>query len=361
MNKFSKTAIALATVIGITACGDTDNDSNAQSDTKRTVQVVELSNPNAQSIKHFNGVVSSQDVAGLSFRVPGTIETLLVDEGDLVEKGQLIATLDKHDYQVALEELQAKLLEAQSAHKLAANELKRVKQARKDDAIASVNLDRAMSGFERSAAVVKVVEKNIQRAEDALRYTELRAPFDGIVGGLVFEEFEQVAPGLAIVDLQAPNSLQVEIDVPENLIANMSVGQTASVSWYGSDAQLDAEVSEISPFPHIIKQTYTVKLTLPEASDELFIGKSLVVSANVSGKAPAYCIPYSALMGEGQYMQVNVIQNNQVTRTAVEVKSLDAQNACVDGELAQGDQVVVNGTKYLLDGETIGKVVVRSE
>ncbi|MCV5276044.1 hypothetical protein OFC49_35485, partial [Escherichia coli] len=73
------------------------------------------------------------------------------------------------------------MLEAQSAHKLAKAELKRVKQATSDDAIASVNLDRAISSYERSLSAVKVVEKNIQRAKDALRYTTLRAPFTGIV------------------------------------------------------------------------------------------------------------------------------------------------------------------------------------
>ncbi|MCV5664160.1 biotin/lipoyl-binding protein, partial [Escherichia coli] len=84
------------------------------------------------------------------FRVPGTVESVFVNKGSVVEKGQVIATLDKHDYQVSLEELQARMLEAQSAHKLAKAELKRVKQATSDDAIASVNLDRAISSYERS-------------------------------------------------------------------------------------------------------------------------------------------------------------------------------------------------------------------
>ncbi|MCV6037316.1 HlyD family secretion protein, partial [Escherichia coli] len=87
---------------------------------------------------------------------------MFVNKGSVVEKGQVIATLDKHDYQVSLEELQARMLEAQSAHKLAKAELKRVKQATSDDAIASVNLDRAISSYERSLSAVKVVEKNIQ-------------------------------------------------------------------------------------------------------------------------------------------------------------------------------------------------------
>ncbi|MCC4820996.1 biotin/lipoyl-binding protein, partial [Vibrio lentus] len=90
------------------------------------------------------------------FRVPGTIQKMMVSVGDSVKKGQPLAQLDPHDYQVALEELQARALEAKSAHKLAKSELVRVKQAIADNAIADVNLDRAISGYERSEAAVKV-------------------------------------------------------------------------------------------------------------------------------------------------------------------------------------------------------------
>lgn len=93
------------------------------------------------------------------FRVPGTINNIAVKAGDSVVKGQLIAQLDDHDYQVVLQELEAKMLEAQSAHKLAKAELQRVQQAAQDDAIAQVNLDRAISGYERSQSAIKVVKK----------------------------------------------------------------------------------------------------------------------------------------------------------------------------------------------------------
>ena len=71
------------------------------------------------------------------------MESVFVNKGSVVEKGQVIATLDKHDYQVSLEELQARMLEAQSAHKLAKAELKRVKQATSDDEQKKASLDKA--------------------------------------------------------------------------------------------------------------------------------------------------------------------------------------------------------------------------
>lgn len=361
MNTFTHNSLLVAMALGLSACSEGEVTLPSTAVEQTTVQVIELKSPSSQTLKHFNGIISSQNSAGLSFRVAGTIETLLVDEGDFVEKGQLLATLDKHDYQVALEELEAKMLEAKSAHALASNELKRVKQARADDAIASVNLDRAMSAYERSAAMVKVVEKNIQRAQDALRYTELRAPFSGLVGRIAYDEFEQVLPGAAVIGLQTPNALQVEIDVPENLIASIKTGQEATLSWYGSEAQRAAKVTEIAPFPHLIKQTYTVKLALSQPSDELFIGKSVVVSTTNAQQVPAYCLPYSALVGEQDTLHVHLIRDQQVEKRAVAVRSLNANTACVDGQLSAGEQVVVSGTHYLSDGQKVANVLVRAD
>ncbi|ETX83917.1 hlyD secretion family protein, partial [Vibrio parahaemolyticus EKP-028] len=168
MNHQIKTAALSTIALSLLGCNQAQPQVEEPS-ASRPVQVIEVNERNEELNKSFSGIVKAKETASLSFRVPGTVESVFVNKGSVVEKGQVIATLDKHDYQVSLEELQARMLEAQSAHKLAKAELKRVKQATSDDAIASVNLDRAISSYERSLSAVKVVEKNIQRAKDALR------------------------------------------------------------------------------------------------------------------------------------------------------------------------------------------------
>ncbi len=324
-----------------------------------TLQVIKLNSLENQSTRHFSGLVRAHDSANLAFRVPGTLSEVLVQPGDNVKKGDLIARLDPHDYQVALEELQAKMLEAQSAHKLAKAELKRVKQATEDNAIASVNLDRATSGYERSLSAVKVVDKNIQRAKDTLRYTQLVAPFDGVIASVGFDAHEQVLPGIAVATMQDNSTLDVEIDVPENMIDQFSINDTGSVTWYQSDSTLNAHVTEIAPLPHLIKQTYTVTYTLDNASQQLFSGKSVTVSSQAAVSKDSFCIPYSALVGEKETMHINVVRDNEVVATPVELKSLDAYQACISGNVKGDDYVVVSGSFYLKDGDVADKLVLR--
>lgn len=358
MNRISTLTLACSVALGLSGC----NQAQVEQTTpvvQTKLQVIQLSESQGQTAKHFSGLVTAQEQAALAFRVPGTIEKMLVAEGKKVTKGQLIARLDPHDYQVVLEELEAKMLEAQSAHKLAKAELKRVKQATQDDAIASVNLDRAISGYERSLSAIKVVEKNIQRAQDTLAYTELKAPFDGVIGRVDFEQHEQVLPGIAVATLQDNRQLEVEIDVPETLIEAFEVGQISSVSWYQSEHVLNAYVTEIAPLPHLIKQTYTVTYRIEKGSAQLFPGKSVSISTHIGNSQQSYCIPYSALVGSKEQMHVNLVRDNRVVGLPVELASLDAYQACIKGELNADDYVVVSGSQYLSNGQRADDIVIR--
>ncbi|MGF1911749.1 efflux RND transporter periplasmic adaptor subunit [Vibrio kasasachensis] len=360
MNKIYTVALASAVVIGVSGCNQTQVD-EPQKVAQTILQVVQLGDSTPDTAKHFSGIVRSQEQAALAFRVPGTIEQIYVSKGDTVTQGQVIARLDPHDYQLALEEMEAKMLEARSAHKLAKVELKRIKQATHDDAIASVNLDRAVSGYERSLSAVKVVEKNIQRAKDTLSYTQLKAPFDGVIGRIDFEQHEQILPGIALGSLQDNMQLEVEIDVPETLIEAFEIGQIGAASWYGSEQFLNAYVTEIAPLPHLIKQTYTVTYRIEKGNAHLFPGKSISISTHIGNNTTDYCIPYSALVGHKEQMHINLIRENKVVYTQVELNSLDAYQACVKGDLNADDYVVVSGSHYLSDGQSADKFVIRRQ
>ena len=360
------TALAAALVMVLGGCQQSHDPKQAALSPEKAsavpvLQVIQLKDTGAKNTKQFSGIVRAQEQAALAFRVPGTIATINVVKGDSVKQGQLIATLDPHDYQVALETLRAKKLEAQSAHKLAKAELKRVRQALADDAIASVNLDRAISGYERSVSAIKVIDKQIQRAQDTLSYTQLTAPFDGVIGTVNREAHEQILPGVALATLQDTMQLEVDIDVPETLISAFARGQQGAVSWYQSDGSLSAHVSEIATLPHLIKQTYTVTYRIEKGSAALFPGKSVSLTTHLGEVQHAYCVPYAALVGNKANMHVNVVRDQAVSRTPVKLTSLEANQACVEGALQAQDYVVVSGSQYLADGQRVDSLVVRHQ
>lgn len=359
MKKQQLISVLALSSVALVGCNQTQ--SLVVEKTPRPIEVVELSTQQTHSIKQFSGTLQASETAELSFRVPGTIHQILVQEGQRISKGDVIARLDPHDYTISVLEIEARLSEAKAAHQLAKSEYLRVKQATQDDAIAKVNLDRALSGYKRSAAMVKVVKQNLIRANDALGYTELQAPFDGVISNQKFEQFEQAIPGISVFTLHQPNQLEAVIDVPENLAHLFQENQSANISWYQEKQIYSASLKEVGTQPHPIKQTYRVTFQLDgfdvsEKPAYLLPGKAVKVSVPFAYANNAYCLPYSALIGQKGEQKVLLANDHEIESRHVELASLDANQACINTGLMVGDKVVVTGADYLKDGDPVGQL-----
>jgi RND family efflux transporter MFP subunit len=323
----------------------------------RSVEVTELHPESFYSQKQFTGVIQSSQKSKLSFRVPGVIEEVLVKEGESVKKGQLLARLDPHDFEVHLSELMARRDEATAAFDLAKIELDRIKQATDDDAIAKVNLDRAISGFKRSEAMVNVMQKNIQKAQDALSYTQLKAPFDGVIAQQKIDVFEQVIPGISIFTLHKLDTLEAVIDVPENMIEQLNSVEKAKVQWYNSNTIIDATFQEKSTQPDPIKQTYKVSFKLANVPKGILPGKSITLSIAVEPEEDNFCLPYSAIVGEHSSQNIFTVEQGKINTVPVQVETLNANLVCLKGDLKTGQKVVVTGAPFFKQGDSVGPML----
>lgn len=358
IQKFPLIRNSLAVIIAaslLTACG-------AQEEEKveiaaRPVNVIELSTQDNLQAFRFSGVIKSHQTANLAFRVPGTIDEILVKEGDVVKKDQVIAKLDPHDYQVSVNELTARLNEAKAAHKLATVELRRTRMAAADNAVASVNLDRAVSGEARAAASVEMLKQSLKKAQDALRYTSLKAPFDGVIGQRFVDEHEQTSPGLSVVSIQQPNNLEAVVDVPEKQIGQFSKGLKGSVVWYQHTDGVPAEVTEVATLPDTLKRTYEVTFKLDAAPENLFPGKAVNVELETKLSSAAgtstYCLPASAVKSLESQNQVVTVRDQKAVHVPVKVIEVRESDMCVEGALKNGDKVVTAGSNFLKEGQEI--------
>lgn len=319
----------------------------------RAVNVLQLSQQNNIQSMRFSGVIKSHQRANIAFRVPGTIDEVLVKEGDVVTKNQIIAALDPHDFQVNVNEYKARLYEAEAAHQLSKVELRRTRQAAADNAISSVNLDRAISAEARASASVEMLKQALKKAQDSLYYSKLRAPFDGVIGQRFVEEHEQTAPGVSVVSIHQPTNLDAIVDVPEKQIGNVNKGMEGKVQWYGSDVDIDATATEVATLPDPIKRTYEVTFTLNQAPKNLFPGKAINVELTGTGSNSTYCIPPSAvksLAGENQVVKVIDRKAHHVPVNVIEVRD-DAM--CVKGKIKNDDYIVTAGSNFLKEGQEI--------
>ena len=176
------------------ACGKAPKE---KEEVVRPVKVFHVLGPEDVAERSFPGKIEASKKVELSFRVPGWLVQLPVKEGDVVEKGQLIAQIDPIDYEIAVGE-------AKSEDEFAQIQLERVRQLLAKEFASQMEYD-----AQKTAA--DVARAKLEVAEQHLGYTEIRAPFAGEIARRYVENYQNVTAKQSIVRLQNREEIEVEI------------------------------------------------------------------------------------------------------------------------------------------------------
>ncbi|OBQ46261.1 efflux RND transporter periplasmic adaptor subunit [Halodesulfovibrio spirochaetisodalis] len=330
----------------------------------KPVKVITVNSDAGYVERVFPGTVVAGEKAEIGFRVAGQLKELLVKAGERVERGQTIATLDTSDFQTQLRGLDSQLEGARASLVEAELNFKRNSVLLKDDIVSKATYDSAHSSFENARAQVKQLEQQREQARLNLEYTELRAPFDGVVAQTYVKNFENVQAQQRIVRLDDVEHLDVEVEVPELIIALLKSKKDApkpSVRFAAMpDSLYEATLKEFETTANAATRTYTVTVTLPQPEGvNIYSGMTAEVIGYLPGdsanQGDGVRIPVSAVaVDEAQNPFVWVVQkDNTVKRTSVVLGAMQQDDYLLKSGLDFGAQVVTAGVHYLQEGQTV--------
>lgn len=231
------TSLALAALV---ACGDARQ--AAPEPASRPVKVFVVEGSEVDAVRSFPGKVDASQRAELAFRVGGQLQELPVKEGDLVEKGQVLARLDPTDYKLILEDRQARF----------DNTERNFKRAR--DLVADGNISRL--DFDRMEAEYRSASAALSQAKKDLEYTVLIAPFAGRVAQRDVENFEEVMAKQTVMWLQNIDQLDIVINLPESVVRSVRGGVSREV---GDGGHTDPAVRATAQFEGRGDQTFPLR------------------------------------------------------------------------------------------------------
>lgn len=283
------------------------------------------------------GTVRSKLRATIEAKVTGRIETMLVAPGQVVKRGQLLA-------QLYAAEIQARLDQAVALRQQAERDLQRLGALLRDRAVTQQEYDTVEARH-------RVAQASVNEATTMLDYTQVTAPFDGMITRKLADVGDLAAPSRPILELEDPSALRLEADLSETLIGRVQPGLTMAVRIAALTNELVGTTSEIAPAADPGSRTFRVKLDLPPTPG-LRAGQFGRVDVPL-GETTIRVLPAAAVVTRGQ-MEMVFVANQQVAqlRLVKTGKRLGAEIELLAG-LEAGEQVVVEGAQALVDGQRL--------
>ncbi len=209
------------------------------------------------------GTVRSASEAGLSARVQGSIEAILVDEGDRVTRGQVIARIAAPELEARRDAARQAVVAAEAALRQAGADRARIEELFGKGAATRVEWEQARTAF--SVAEAKLAgSRETARAEEAMAaHAVLKAPFDGLVVARMVDPGALASPGDPIVRIVDDGTFRLESIVDEGRAAALARGTKVRIELDGPSAGIEAAVSEVVPAADPTTRTVIVKVALP--------------------------------------------------------------------------------------------------
>ncbi|WP_431272518.1 efflux RND transporter periplasmic adaptor subunit [Dankookia sp. P2] len=301
------------------------------------------------------GTVEAETQANLAFRIDGRMVERLVNVGDRVSGGQLVARLDPTNEENSLRASRAELTAARARLTEARNNYQRQRELLQTGFTTRVRYDEATRTLRSAESAVDAAQAQVNLAETRLGYTRLEADAAGTVTARGAETGEVVQPGRMIVQVAREGGRDAVFDVPPTLKDRAPEHPVIEVSLtMDPKVRATGRVREVSPRADPVTGTFRVWVGLDEPPPGLRLGSTVTGRMEIGGGA-ATEVPASALTRSGGQPAVWLVdpQTQTVALRPVDVLRFDPARVLVGGGLETGDVVVTAGVQALRPGQKV--------
>jgi RND family efflux transporter MFP subunit len=344
--------LAAAALLGLAACDGDDAPAPAEIRPVRAVVVEETAGGREMS---FAGVVESRTTVNLAFRIGGRVVERLVDVGDAVAPGQVVARLDPTDEENGLRAAEASLAAAEGQLSEARINYDRQRQLYERQIAARVAFERAEQVFTTAQSGVDAAAAQVGIARRRLADTELVADAPGVVTEVGAEPGEVVAAGRPIVQMSRDGGLDGVFDVAAVAMeASPPDPEVAVAITLRSEVTTQGRVREVAPRADPVTGTFRVRVGLIDPPAEMRLGTPITARVHFGGEG-GIVLPASALTSADGAPAVWVVDaaTNTVALRPIGVARFDPATVAVSDGLAIGEIVVTAGVQALRPGQEV--------
>ena len=343
-------AVILATTLAALSAACSDTAPSAAREPAPAIPVEVATATRGEMLARYTGTATLEAEADAEViaRVGGEVERVLVEEGDRVRQGQLLAVLDGRQLRLEAAQARAQLAKAE-------RDYRRQLELHEKGLVSAGAFDGLKFDFENLRAAYEL-------AALQLSYTEIRAPFAGLVATRHLKVGQNVAAGAPTFRVTDPTPLKASVFVPERELARLAPGQVAvaQIDALGGRA-FPARVTLVSPAIDPATATFKVTLQFPDESGALKPGMFARVGTVFERKPAALQVPRVALVEADGAASVFVVQDGKAVQHPVTTGLADGGRIEVTQGVEAGDTVVVVGQTGLKSGNAVRVVSLETK
>ncbi len=320
----------------------------------RPVRAIVLASSDVDVNDAFSGEVRARYESQLGFRVPGKIVARKVDVGTVVKKGQALMQLDPQDLQLGQAQALAQLRAAETSRDLAAADLKRYQELRKQNFVSPSVLESRESQYKSAAASADAARAAYRNQSNQAGYASLVSDVDGVVTAVDAEAGQVVAAGTPVVKVARTDEKEVVFGVPEDRVDELRQVSDVKVKlWAEPSNAVPAKIREVSPVADPATRTYAFKVTLPAALPQAKLGMTAVVQFESKLAQPMIKVPLTALFHEKNATSVWLVEKGAVRLVPVTVTRAEGNDLVLGSGVKAGQTIVTAGVHLLKNGQKV--------
>lgn len=291
-----------------------------------------------------NGIVAmgsmlANEEVELVAEIVGKVRKIYFQEGSRVKKGQLLLKVDDAD-------LQAQLARAEFQRKLLTEKLDRQRILLKRESISREAFDQLQTDY-------NVLEADIELLNVKIGRTEIRAPFDGVMGFRYVSEGSYVQPSTKIATIVDNSILKFEFSVSEKYASRNLKGRKVSFQVTGNEKIYSAEVYAVDPLVDLKTRMILLRARFDNQGDELMPGMFAKGIVQVGSVNEYIAVPTEAVVPEMEGKRMWIVKKGKAVRVSVETESRDEKFVEVISGIQPGDTILTGGLMQLREGMAV--------
>ncbi|MCF6224426.1 MAG: efflux RND transporter periplasmic adaptor subunit [Flavobacteriaceae bacterium] len=317
---------------------------------------VTIATPSSQKAGAYfsaSGQIETEQFANISTRMMGYVSKIHVKVGDKVKKGQLLININNSAIEAKKAQANAGLIQAQAGFNIAKKDYERFKKLFEQNSASQKEFDDISTRYEIAKAQVESAKQMQNEINAMLSYSNIKAPFSGIITSKTINEGGMANPGMPLFSLEAPGKYVATALVPETEITQIKKGENVEVFIKSTHEKLLGTVSEVSSSSLNTGGQYLVKISLKN-DDRIKLFSGMFVSTNFplkNGVNNNIIIPKSALVKQGQLTGIYTVSksNTAILRWLKLGKISDDKIEVLTG-LSKDEKYIVSADGKLYNG-----------